>query len=193
METNIHIILILNFREYAVSVLIKFVEKNYAQLEFLILQLVSCLRYEGPNFKESVLLKFLFDNITKSPKLAANFFWNIRIESESQIKSVQKLYENIGTYFWTHLASSTEHEYIRELLAYQLSLRDTLSMAFDVLVHNNGKGKEVKKEKLRKFLQEKKKDVESLFEGENFFVFKGKVCGDNNCYYLVYYSVFLLI
>ena len=157
------------------KVLRRFVERNFGQLEFLILQLVSCLRYEGDGFRKSDLLDFLFKNVTKSPKLAANFYWNIRIESETEISSIKNMYEEIGTTFWTFLASEKKFEGIRELLAYQMSLRDSVSSAFDVIKKNSGKSKEKKKAALRKFLKEKKADIESLFENGDFFVFKSRV------------------
>lgn len=156
-------------------VLRHFIEKNFAQLEFLILQLVSCLRYEGPSFKDSELLAFLFKNVVKSPKLAAKFYWNIRIESETEIPSIRNMYLEIQDIFWKLLASKDKnHELIRELLGYQMQFRDTISKAFDVVRQHSGKSKDKKKEALRKFLSQKKEDVESLFENENFFVFKGE-------------------
>lgn len=149
-----------------------FVSKQFSQLEFLVLQLVSCLRYEGNKLKESKLLNFLFENVTKSGKLASSFFWNLRIEAQSEIQSVKKRYENIGEIFWTFLASEKKYESIRELLAYQMSMRDCCSKAFDVLTDNSSKSKDVKKEKLREFLSNKQSDVEDLFENSKFFVFK---------------------
>jgi hypothetical protein len=131
------------------------------------------LRYEGKDFKNSDLLKFLFENVTKSPKLAANFYWNICIESETVIPSVKKIYEEIGLIFWTMLAQDSKFEKIRELLAYQMNFRDSISKAFDVLVQNAGKSKDKKKSELRKFLKEKQNDIEDLFQDGEFFVFKG--------------------
>jgi hypothetical protein len=162
-----------NLRSYAVGVLRQFIQSNFGQLEFLILQLVSCLRYEGSDFRNSDLLGFLFDNVTKSAKLAANFYWNIKVESENSIASVKKRYEDIGQIFWTFLAKENSFEKIRELLAYQMNLRDTMSMAFNVVKKNSGQSKDKKKKALRKFLTEKKSDVETLFENDNFFFFKG--------------------
>ena len=123
----------------------KFVTQNFAQLEFLILQLVSCLRYEGDNYKDSDLLYFMFENVTKSPKLAANFYWNIQIESETILPTVKKRYEEIGTKFWTLLAKEKKFEMIRELLAYQMNLRDSMSMAFDEVKKHSGKSKDKRK------------------------------------------------
>lgn len=116
---------------------------------------------------------FLFENVTKSPKLAANFYWNIRLESETSIVSVKNMYEEIGQIFWTFLAKEKSFEMIRELLAYQMNLRDTMSSAFSVLKKNSGQSKDKKKKALRKFLSEKKGDVENLFENDKFFFFKG--------------------
>lgn len=153
--------------------LTSFIERNPEQLEFLILQLVSCLRYENPKIKKSKLLKFLICNVSKSTKLASKFYWNVKIESQSHIPAVAKLYTNISDEFWFWIAGDTDLPEVRDILAYQMGFRDILSEAFEEVLKHSGSSKAVKKQKLREFLKDRKADMEKYFENDNFFVFKG--------------------
>lgn len=115
----------------------------------------------------------MIQNVAKSTKLASKFYWNVKIESQSVIPNVAKLYSQISDEFWFWIAGETDLPEVRDILAYQMGLRDILSKSFDEVRKHSSSSKAVKKEKLRKFLAERKDDIEKYFENGNFFIFKG--------------------
>ena len=92
-------IVLKKIRKFAVKCL----TKNQDSIEYIILQLTACLKYEPFKKKKSRLVIFLFEYVINNPTLTTKFYWALQVESSNSIVVVKNWYKKLITYFLEEL------------------------------------------------------------------------------------------
>ena len=154
-------------RDYAVKNLENI---SIKKIEFLILQLVSCLRYDSLIREESSLIRFLFENVRKNKKLSTKFYWNVNVECDCVIEEIRNWYKGILNWFVENIKVKKDDEIFEHLLN-QINLREILKESFENCIKSS-RNSEKMTEKIREFLS-KKTEIDEIVKN-NFFLFNEK-------------------
>ena len=161
MEINLII------REFAISVL-----RNDKKLKtsFILLQLVSALRYEVLNKERSPLLAFLIEIASTSEKLACSFFWQIQVESESKIEEIKNWYLSCLDTFMNslHINKPEFHNSIQKQKKFRAKIGELAGQA----LHPHGKPVKAIKESFIKNSSKKEnlQEIEADDNTKGFFL-----------------------
>lgn len=104
--------------------------KSVPLLEFLLLQLVSSLRYEELDRDKSPLVDVLFENVSMYAKLSSKFYWNVTVETENEIPQIKYWYKDILTWFIEMLKIKKKEDIFNHIMK-EISLRDVLKLTFE--------------------------------------------------------------
>lgn len=138
------------------------------KIEFLILQLVSSLRYDSLIREESSLIKFLFENVRKNKKLSTKFYWNVNVECDCVIEEIRNWYKGILNWFVENIKLKKDDQIFQHLLN-QINLREILRESFENCIKSS-RNTDKMTEKIREFLS-KKTEIDEIVKN-NFFLFE---------------------
>lgn len=145
----------LRIREYAVGVLkkieIEMLSKSFhSPSGFIVLQLVSALRYEILEINRSPLVDFLLEKAAIDTQLAIMIYWHIVVETESKNQTIKKWYITIKDTLMEGLQARSASTH--EMLVKQSNYKEKLNAVTNFVLKKE-KTNERRKGLIRKVLK----------------------------------------
>ena len=114
---------------------VKSLRKTTESIDFIILQLVACLKYEKFKKKKSPLVKYLLNAISEKPRLASKIYFALQVESNTPMMIIKGWYRKLTSYFLEEInkskgPASTE-------IANSIMFREVLSEAYKTSILGN--------------------------------------------------------